>query len=145
MERENRRKHLRIETSLDVCFSIDCTEHAPEKVTSTGKMILGFARTKDISIGGMHLQLNGSPYETRSSLTPANASVVLGKTIEVQCAHPDLTIWGEVVRVERPSLDVGIVISKVSDVSLWKKVCSEHSQVISIFPDSPRIRRMRRS
>ena len=145
MERKDRRKHFRIETSFEVSFSIDCTPQGSEKGSHKDQKILGFARTKNISIGGMHLQITSSPYETRMSLTPANGSMVVGNPIEVFFGDPDLEIWGEVVRIESPSLDIGIVITKVSDVSLWKQFCHENTHILSIFPDTPRTRRMRRS
>lgn len=142
---QDKRRHLRVEASLDVRFSIQCSETSSEKVATGKKKILGLARTKNISIGGMYLKLTGSPYDTRMSLTPANAQNILGKPIEVWVEQYNLEIWGEVIRVETPALDIGMVISKVSDVNVWKRLCSENIDGLSIFPDTVRSRRMRRT
>jgi hypothetical protein len=107
--------------------------------------LLAMAETKDISIGGMSLKIVGSPFDTKKSLTPANAAHVVGRPIEVVLEEENIIIWGDVIRTEADTLELAIVIYKVSDVKEWKKLCNEKEQGISIFPDSLAVRRKRRS
>ena len=107
--------------------------------------MLAMAETKNISIGGMSLKIVGSPFDAKKSLTRANAAQVVGRPIEVILEEENIIIWGDVIRTEADTLDLAIVIYKVSDVQEWKKLCSEKAQGISIFPDSLAVRRKRRS
>lgn len=107
--------------------------------------VMAMAETKNISIGGMSLRIVGSPLDARRSLTPGNAHHVVGRPIEVILEDENIVIWGDVIRTESNTLELAIVIYKVSDVREWKKICAESHEGISIFPDSPEIRRKRRS
>jgi hypothetical protein len=107
--------------------------------------VLALAETKNISVGGMSLKIVGSPFDAKKSLTRANAAQVVGRPIEVILEEENIIIWGDVIRTEADTLELAIVIYKVSDVQEWKKLCNEKAQGISIFPDSLAVRRKRRS
>ncbi|HPS94109.1 MAG TPA: hypothetical protein PK600_06575, partial [Deltaproteobacteria bacterium] len=107
--------------------------------------IIAMAETNNISIGGMSLHIVGSAMEARKSLTPANAAHLVGRPIEVVLDKEDLVIWGDVIRTDINTLELAIVIYKVSDVKQWKKLCSQSPDGISIFPDSLALRRKKRS
>jgi hypothetical protein len=70
---------------------------------------------------------------------------LVGRPIEVVLEEDNIIIWGDVIRTEADTLELSIVIYKVSDVKEWKKLCSKAAEGLSIFPDSLSVRRKRRS
>jgi hypothetical protein len=70
---------------------------------------------------------------------------VVGRPIEVLLEGENIVIWGDVIRTESNTLELAIIIYKVSDVKEWKKICAESAEGLSIFPDSPAVRKKRRA
>ena len=139
--RKNGLQNVRFPARVKISFS----SRDSGKILQGIQSIMAMAETKDISIGGMSLKIVGSPMDARRSLTPANASRVVGRPIEVVLEEESIIIWGDVIRTESDTLELAIVIYKVSDVREWKRICAARAEGLSIFPDSPAVRRMRRS
>jgi hypothetical protein len=142
---KEKRKHERHPARHPARLKIALSSRYTGKIIQGIQDVIAMAETKDISIGGMSLKIVGSPFDARKSLTPANAAQVVGKPIEVILEKENIMIWGDVIRTEADSLELAIVIYKVSDVQEWKRLCSEKVQDISIFPDTLAVRRKRRS
>jgi hypothetical protein len=142
---KEKRKHDRQPAKHHARLKIALSSRDSGKILQGIQDVLALAETKNISIGGMSLKIVGSPFDARKSLTPANAAHVIGRPIEVVLEEENIIIWGDVIRTEADTLELAIVIYKVSDVQEWKKLCNEKEQGISIFPDSLAVRRKRRS
>lgn len=140
-----RRKHERQPSKFPARLKISLSSRDTGKVLQGIQNIIALAETRDISIGGMSLKIVGETFDSKKSLTRANASHVVGRPIEVVLEEENIIIWGDVIRTEKDSLELAIVIYKVSDVQEWKKICSEEQKGISIFPDSTAVRRKRRT
>lgn len=140
-----RRRHERKPLKFPARVKISLSSRDSGKILEGLQSVIAMAETKNISIGGMSLKIVGSPMDARRSLTPANASRVIGRPIEVVLEEESIVIWGDVIRTESDTLELAIVIYKVSDVQEWKRICAERAEGISIFPDSPALRRKRRS
>ena len=138
---KEKRRHERHPARLKIALS----SRDSGKILQGIQDVLAMAETKNISIGGMSLKIVGSPFDAKKSLTRANAVQVVGRPIEVVLEEENIIIWGDVIRTEADTLELAIVIYKVSDVQEWKKLCNEKAQGISIFPDSLAVRRKRRS
>ncbi len=142
---KEKRKHERHPARHPARLKIALSGRYSGKILQGIQDVLAMAETKNISIGGMSLKIVGSPFDAKKSLTRANAGQVVGKPIEVVLEEENIIIWGDVIRTEADTLELAIVIYKVSDVQEWKKLCNEKAQGISIFPDSLAVRRKRRS
>ncbi|MBN2298218.1 MAG: PilZ domain-containing protein [Deltaproteobacteria bacterium] len=141
MSDTNRRKHARYEVSLNARIKINLFNTNSTKVMHDIQEIVGIVDTKDISIGGLNLTIVGSPMAAGMSFTPATAGRLVGRPIEVKFDNYDLNIWGEVIRIDPKSMLVAVVISKVSDLGLWKELCENNTDKgISIFPEEWRQR-----
>ncbi|HPC47727.1 MAG TPA: hypothetical protein PLW83_06760 [Deltaproteobacteria bacterium] len=140
-----RRRHGRKGARFPARLRISLSSRDTGKILEGIQNVIALAETRNISIGGMSLKIVGSPLEAKKSLTPSNAAHVVGRPIEVTLEGENMVIWGDVVRTDRESMELAIVIYKVSDVSEWKRICSESDDGISIFPDSPSVRKKRRS
>jgi hypothetical protein len=141
----DRRRFDRIEARLPARLKISFVSRDTGKILVGIQNVIALAETRNISIGGISLKVVASPMEARMSLTPANASRVVGRPVEVVLEGVGLVIWGDVIRSEKDTMEIAIVIYKVSDVKEWKRICSDHRRELSIFPDSPAVRRMRRA
>ncbi|HNQ85039.1 MAG TPA: hypothetical protein PLP82_01610 [Deltaproteobacteria bacterium] len=141
----NRRRHERKDLRFPARVKISLSSRDSGKILKGIQSVIAMAETKNISIGGMSLRIVASPLDVRKSLTPAIASHVVGRPIEVVLEEENMVIWGDVIRTESNTLELAIVIYKVSDVREWKKICSESAEGISIFPDSQAVRKKRRS
>jgi len=141
----DRRRFDRIEERLPARLKISFVSRDTGKILVGIQNVIALAETRNISIGGISLKVVASPMEARMSLTPANASRVVGRPVEVVLEGVGLVIWGDVIRSEKDTMEIAIVIYKVSDVKEWKRICSDHRRELSIFPDSPAVRRMRRA
>ena len=140
MSENNRRKHTRVQVSLSAKIKINLFSTNSTKVMRNLQEIVGIVDTKDISIGGVSINIVGSPMDASKSFTPTTAQRLVGRPIEVNFYNYDLNIWGEVVRIDPKTMQLAIIISKVSDVGLWKEICEENSNGISIFPEEWRRR-----
>lgn len=141
----DKRKFERYSSSLAAQLRVSFSSRDSGKILKGLQTIVAMAETNNISIGGMSLHIVGSAMETSKSLTPANAAHLVGRPIEVVLDKEDLVIWGDVIRTDINTLELAIVIYKVSDVKQWKNLCSQSLDGISIFPDSLALRRKRRS
>jgi hypothetical protein len=140
MEDSNRRKHTRVKAQLNARIKINLFSTNSTKVIQNIQEIVGIVDTKDISIGGMSLNIVGTPMDTSMSFSSANAHRFVGRTIEVNFDDHALSVWGEVVRFDYKTMQVAVIISKVSDVRLWKQICENSNDGISIFPEEWRRR-----
>ena len=140
MSDKNRRKHTRVQVNLSAKVKINLFRNDFSKVRRNLQEIVGIVDTKDISIGGLSVNIVGSPMDASRSLTPATAQRLVGRPIEVNFYNHDLTILGEVVRIDSKTMQIAVIISKVSDVCLWKKICEDSDDGISIFPEEWRKR-----
>jgi len=144
-DRKEKRKHERYRTRLPVQLKIWLSSQNSRIVLQGVQHILALAETKNISIGGMSLHIVGGTFDVGQSLSRANAMKLIGKPIEIFIEDEDLTVWGDVIRTDMDSQELGMVIYKVSDVKIWKELCSTQIDGISIFPESQRLKRKRRS
>lgn len=144
MSEDNRRKHGRVKLSLNATIKINLYSTTSIKIMNNIQEILGIVDTKDISIGGLNLTIVGSPMAASMSFTPATAQRLVGRPIEVRFDYHDLNIWGEVIRIDPKTLQLAIIITKVSDVPLWKELCEENDNGISIFPKEWQNRKKKR-
>ncbi len=144
MSEDNRRKHGRVKLSLNATIKINLYSTTSIKIMNNIQEILGIVDTKDISIGGLNLTIVGSPMSASMSFTPATAQRLVGRPIEVRFDYHDLNIWGEVARIDPKTLQLAVIITKVSDVSLWKELCEENDDGISIFPKEWQNRKKKR-
>jgi hypothetical protein len=144
-ELREKRTYERYSAKLAAKLRVSLASRNSGKIMQGIESIIAMAETDNISIGGMSLRIVGSAMDTRKSLTPANAAHLVGKPIEVALDNDDLVVWGDVIRTNGNTLELAIVIYKVSDVKEWKKLCSESQEGVSIFPDGPQVRRKRRS
>jgi hypothetical protein len=142
---KDKRKHDRQSAKHPARLKISLSSRDSGKILQGIQSVIAMAETKNISIGGMSLKIVGSPFDARRSLTPANAAHVVGRPIEVVLENDNIIIWGDVIRTESDTLELAIVIYKVSDVQEWKKLCSQKTDGLSIFPDSLAVRRKRRA
>lgn len=140
-----RRKHERYSVRLSASMEISLIDQYDGKVMMGRESIISLAETGNISIGGMSLHIVGASMDSKKSLNRSNASKIVGRHIDVAIQSEGLTMSGSVLRADASTLELTIVINKVSDVRKWKKLCSEHAEGISIFPDTPQIRRKRRT
>ena len=135
MSDKNRRKHTRVDVNLGAKVKINLFSTDSSKVMRNIQEIVGIVDTKDISIGGLNINIVGSPMDASKSFTPATADRLVGRPIEVNFYNYDLNIWGEVVRIDPKTMQIAVIISKVSDVPLWKQICEDSDDGISIFPE----------
>ncbi|HHO76249.1 MAG TPA: hypothetical protein ENN05_07445 [Deltaproteobacteria bacterium] len=144
MTDNNRRKHSRSQISLNARIKINLFNTKSTKVMHDLQEILGIVDTKNISIGGLNLTVVGSPMAAGMSFTPATAGRLVGRPIEVKFDNYDLNIWGEVIRIDPKSMLVAVIISKVSNIVLWKELCEDcKPEGISIFPEEWRKRALK--
>jgi hypothetical protein len=142
---KDRRQHERQDIRFPARVKISLSSRDSGKILQGLQSVIALAETKNISIGGMSLKIVGSPMDAKRSLTPANATHVVGRPIEVLLEGENIVIWGDVIRTESNTLELAIIIYKVSDVKEWKKICAESAEGLSIFPDSPAVRKKRRA
>lgn len=143
-EQDRRRSERRV-SRYPARVKISLSSRNSGKILEGVQSVIALAETRNVSIGGMSLRIVGSPMDAKRSLTRANASHVVGRPIEVVLEDENVIIWGDVVRTQSDTMELAIVIYKVSDVQEWKKICAERAEGLSIFPDSPAVRRKRRS
>lgn len=144
MSENNRRKHTRVQANLSAKVKINIFSTDFTKVMRNIQEIVGIVDTRDISIGGLCIKIVGSPMDAGRSFTPATAQRLIGKPIEVNFYNYDLNIWGEVARIDPKTMQLAVIISKVSDVRLWKELCEESNDGISIFPKEWQNRKKKR-
>lgn len=140
MTDSNRRKHTRVKAQLNARIKINLFSTNSTKVMQNIQEIVGIVDTKDISIGGMSLNIVGTSMDTSMSFSSANAHRFVGRPIEVNFDDHDLSVWGEVVRFDYKTMQIAVIVSKVSDVRLWKQICENSNDGISIFPEEWRKR-----
>jgi hypothetical protein len=133
---KEKRRHERYTIKLYAQLEVSLTSSYIGKIMRGAHNIIAMVETCNISIGGMLLCIVGSPMDAKKSLTRANASHLIGKPIEVVFCNEDITAWGDVVRADANTLEIAILINKVSDVQQWKKLCSENNDSARIFPDN---------
>jgi hypothetical protein len=139
-----KRGHERTYAKLPAQIRIWIPGQDAGKITRGTQHIVVMAETNNISIGGMSLKIVGASMDADKSLTRSNASRIIGRPAEIVIDNKKIVVWGDVIRADANSLEIAVAIYKVSDVKLWKKVCAEQAG-ISIFPNSPRVNRKRRS
>jgi len=140
-----RRKHERFSVQLDVLIKVLIALQVESKVSRELMNIKALGRTNNISIGGLSLCLTASAMENKRTIPPSYVRLMAGRPIEIEIYGKDLVVWGDVLRSNGDTFELGVVITKVSNVRRWKILCSQHQEGISIFPDSVQVRRKRRS
>jgi hypothetical protein len=143
--RRERRRHERCSVRLSARIEISLVDQYDGKVMMGRESIVSLAETSNISIGGMSLHIVGASMDSRKSLNRSNAPGFVGRHIEVGLPDEGLTVSGSVLRADASSQELIVVVNKVSDVGRWKRLCSEFAEGVSIFPDTPQVRRKRRS
>jgi hypothetical protein len=137
---KEKRKHERYTTKLAAHLKVSFSSRDSGKILKGIENIIALAETNNISIGGMSLRIVGSAMQAKKSLTQANAVNLIGRPIEVIINKEKLAIWGDVIRTDVNTLELVIVIYKVSDANQWKKICQMCNVRTSIFPDELPIR-----
>lgn len=140
-----KRRYERYSVKLDILLKVLIALQEGAKISRELMSIKALGQTNNISIGGLSLQLTASAMEDKRTIPPAYIRLMAGRPIEIELYGKDLTVWGDVLRSNGDNLELGVVITKVSDVRRWKALCTEHQEGLSIFPDSIQVRRKRRS
>lgn len=122
--KDNRKQH-RYNKKLSAQLKVSFTSRNSAKIIKGIENIIALAETNNISINGMSLYIVGSAMDSRKGLTPANAVHLVGRPIEVLLDNGKIAIWGDVVRTNAKTLELAIVIYKVSDEKQWQKFCTE--------------------
>jgi len=99
----------------------DCS--TPE--SDSAKSICGRVNTIDVSLGGFCVKVDNSQTITDKRFSPAIAYTLVGKTITVFFRDNDMVISGKVVRIEPGTMLMAVVITKVSDINLWREFCGQ--------------------
>ena len=133
---KEKRKHERYTIRLYAQLEVSLRSSYIGKIMQGIHNIIAMVETCNISSGGMLLRIVGSPMDAKKSLTRANASHLIGKPIEVVFCNEGISAWGDVIRADANTLEIAILIKKVSDVQDWKKLCSENNDSVRIFPDN---------
>ena len=121
----DRRKHSRINMQMHAEIEIFVDSHKPEDCSGSKKCICGMVNTIDISLGGFCAKVVRSPTDTDKSFSPAKAYTLVGKTITVFFKDNDMVISGKVVRIEPRTMLMAVVITRVSDINLWRQFCGQ--------------------
>jgi hypothetical protein len=119
-----KRTHERYPIKLHAHLEISLSNKYIGKIMQGVDNIIALVETCNISIKGMLLRIVGSPMDAKRSLTKANASHLIYKPIELVFPGESITVWGKVIRVDLNTLEIAIVINKVSDIQQWEKLCS---------------------
>ncbi len=140
-----RRQYERYSVKLDVLLKVLIALQDGSKISRELMSIKALGQTNNISIGGLSLRLTASAMEDRRTIPPSYIRLMTGRPIEIEIYGKDLVVWGDVLRSNGDTSELGVLITKVSDVRRWKNLCTEHQEGISIFPDTIQVRRRRRS
>lgn len=140
-----KRQYERYSVKLDVLLKVLIALTEGSKISRELMHIKALGQTNNISIGGLSLQLTASAMEDKRTIPPSYIRLMAGRPIEIEIYGKDLVVWGDVLRANGDACELGIIITKVSDVKRWKILCTEHQEGLSIFPDSAHVRRKRRS
>lgn len=122
---KDKRKQHRYKRKLAAQLKVSFASRDSSKIIRAIENIIALAETNNISIGGMSLNIVGSSMDSKKSLTPANAVHLVGRPIEVLLDNRKIAIWGDVIRINAKTLELAIVIYKVSDEKQCKKFCTE--------------------
>ncbi len=119
----DRRKHRRIPMQMHAEIEIVADCSTPE--SDSAKSICGRVNTIDVSLGGFCVKVDNSQTITDKRFSPAIAYTLVGKTITVFFRDNDMVISGKVVRIEPGTMLMAVVITKVSDINLWREFCGQ--------------------
>ncbi len=114
----DRRKHNRFPMQMHAEIEIVVDIHAPDSIS-------GMVNTIDISLGGFCAKVVHSPADTDKSFSPAVAYTLVGRAITVFFKENDMVVTGKVVRIEPRTMLMAVVITSVSDISLWRQFCGQ--------------------
>ena len=140
-----KRRYERYSVKLDVLIKVLIALQAGSKISRELMSIKALGQTNNISIGGLAVHLTASAMEDKRTIPPSYIRLMAGRPIEIEIYGKDLVVWGDVLRSNGDTSELGVLITKVSDVRRWKNLCTEHQEGISIFPDTIQVRRRRRS
>lgn len=84
----------------------------------------GMIDTIDVSLGGFSARITASPSDAERIFGPALAYALVGKEVLVTLGSTDIMVWGKVVRVEPKTMIMAVIITRVSDIDVWKDLCS---------------------
>ncbi len=104
-----RRLHERKETDLLISLNISALDFE----------LSGDARTDNISIGGIKLYA-----EESLELSENIADAIVGRDITVNFSDYKLSVDGSVLRADHSSREMAVIINEVSNLDLWKDMCS---------------------
>ncbi len=114
----DRRKHNRFPMQMHAEIEIVVDIHAPDSISC-------MVNTIDISLGGFCAKVVHSPADTDKSFSPAVAYTLVGRAITVFFKENDMVVTGKVVRIEPRTMLMAVVITSVSDISLWRQFCGQ--------------------
>ncbi|MFY9398682.1 MAG: PilZ domain-containing protein [Desulfomonilia bacterium] len=77
----------------------------------------------DVSLGGFSVKVLNSPVDTRLSFSPAFAYTLVGKEVTALFRDQGVTVTGRVVRVDPETMLMAVVITRVSDIDRWRRIC----------------------
>lgn len=122
MESE-RRQHARKQVQLHSHITIKLEDDAATAPFE------GIAQTADISWGGISFFVTHSPDDTSHTFSAAHALRLVGHPVCLQFSFLDLTIWGDVVRIDPATMLVAVAIQRISDVPRWRELCQKQEQM----------------
>jgi len=107
--------------STGACESSDCEA-----------CVRGMVETIDISLGGFSAKILNSHSITEKCFSPARAFQLIGKEIQVLFKDFDMTVWGQVVRVDPQTMLMAVIITRISDIVGWRYLCRRAIGVQSV-------------
>jgi hypothetical protein len=123
MERRSyRRTTVQMDAEVEISVHPDRDGAFEDKPGATFK---GSVQTIDLSLCGLSAKIISSPMDTDRSFSPALAYLLVGKEIKALFPSARLTVWGKVVRFDPKNMLIAVIITRVSDIMLWKNLCSE--------------------
>ena len=118
-----RREHIRIPMQMHTEIEIYLGARGRDDDTCPGKSIHALVNTIDVSLGGFCVKIIHSSLVTDKSFRPAIAYTLTGKTITAYFKENDMTVNGKVVRIDPKTMLMAVVITWVSDITLWRQFC----------------------
>jgi hypothetical protein len=118
--RSSSRASIRLFTEIEIR-----ADSPSQQVAGTGEPvpIRCLVTSIDVSLGGFSVRVLRSPADTRLSFSPALAYTLIGKEVTALFRDQGVTVTGRVVRVDPETMLMAVVISKVSDIDRWRRIC----------------------
>ena len=120
-----RRKSQRIPIEMNIEIDMYVGPYDQWDKTCHGEPITALVKTIDISLCGLSVRIVHSPTDTERSFSPGISYTLIGKTVTADFRDYNMMVAGKVVRVDPATMLIAVVITKVSDISCWRRLCGQ--------------------